>query len=94
MNELVDIEGHEEATEWSFEGGAQGDGHVYVQWKGTNVCMDFTCPRCGFGGHIDADFVYEILCGECGQLFKVSCKVGIKAISEEAGMMTDPAVPE
>jgi hypothetical protein len=42
--------------------------HGWIQWKGTDVCMDFNC-QCGFGGHIDADFVYHIRCPQCDKVY-------------------------
>jgi hypothetical protein len=38
--------------------------HVFVQWKGTDVCLDFFCD-CGGGGHYDGDFAYGLRCSEC-----------------------------
>ena len=43
-------------------------GHVCIQWKGTKVCMDFTCA-CGRDGHIcGEDFAYQVQC-PCGRLW-------------------------
>ena len=35
--------------------------HGWIQWKGTNVCMDIHC-KCGMLTHIDADFAYHVKC--------------------------------
>jgi hypothetical protein len=48
---------------------ADGKGHGWVQWKGTDLCMDFLCPSCGSRSHIDGYFAYIIECGHCSQLF-------------------------
>lgn len=45
---------------------------VFLQWKGTDACFDFTCS-CGNSGHIDADFAYYIECGSCGQIWRMPC---------------------
>jgi hypothetical protein len=42
---------------------------VFIQWKGSDVCLDFTCRRCGFGGHLDADFAYAVRCPSCRRVF-------------------------
>ena len=42
--------------------------HAFIQWKGTDVCMDFYCS-CGGYGHIDGMFVYYIKCADCGQVY-------------------------
>lgn len=43
--------------------------HAFIQWKGTDVCMDFHCD-CGAWHHIDAFFVYAVRC-TCGQLWEM-----------------------
>ena len=43
--------------------------HGWIQWKGTDVCMDLHC-ECGFRGHYDGDFCYHIKCPECGQVYE------------------------
>lgn len=48
----------------------RGEGSAWVQWKGTDVCMDVHC-RCGTMGHIDASFAYFYKCLKCGVLFAV-----------------------
>jgi len=39
--------------------------HGWIQWKGTDVCMDIYCPHCGEHTHLDADFAYTVRCGAC-----------------------------
>jgi hypothetical protein len=38
--------------------------HAFVQWKGTDVCMDFRCD-CGADCHFDGDFAYFVRCPKC-----------------------------
>lgn len=45
--------------------------HVWIQWKGTDVCMDVYC-ECGTHGHIDGDFTYSVKCADCGRAYQVS----------------------
>lgn len=49
-------------------------GHGWIQWKGTNVCMDITC-KCGEHDHIDAEFLYAVTCRACGATFAVGQNV-------------------
>lgn len=35
---------------------------TFIQWKGTEVCMDWYCPACGKHNHEDRDFMYEVEC--------------------------------
>ena len=40
--------------------------HVFLQWKGTNACLDFYCA-CGRQWHFDGYFARDLTCGHCGQ---------------------------
>lgn len=40
--------------------------HVFIQYKGTDICLDFRC-ECGAVGHFDGDFAYALRCAECGE---------------------------
>lgn len=42
--------------------------HGWIQWKGTDVCVDIHCI-CGVHGHIDDDFVYSVICKGCGRKY-------------------------
>lgn len=67
---------------------------AYLQWKGTDACIDIACLNCGNDGHFDRDFLYEWTCGRCGQLHEMSSFVRYRAIGPGEGRMTDPAVLE
>lgn len=43
--------------------------HGWIQWKGTDVCMDVKCA-CGEHTHIDEEFCYHIKCGKCGRVYE------------------------
>ena len=43
--------------------------HAWIQWKGTDVCMDVHC-KCGESMHFDGDFCYYIKCPVCGQVYE------------------------
>lgn len=38
------------------------DWKTFIQWKGTDVCMDWICDECGKHNHEDRDFMYEVQC--------------------------------
>lgn len=38
--------------------------YAFIQWKGTDVCMDFNC-ECGTSCHFDGDFAYTVQCPQC-----------------------------
>ncbi len=81
---------HEPVTEWpadpmKFDRDVpdDGEGHAWIQWKGTNVCMDVRC-RCGARGHVDADFAYFYRCAACGGTFCVGQTVRLYQIEPAA----------
>ena len=43
--------------------------HGWIQWKGTDVCMDLQC-KCGYLSHYDGDFLYHIKCVSCGTIYE------------------------
>ena len=61
--------------------------HGWIQWEGTDVCMDVHCI-CGTHGHIDADFAYFLKCNDCGRVYITSNYVQlIEAEPEEIATM-------
>jgi hypothetical protein len=43
---------------------------VGVQWKGTDVCLDFVCS-CGQEGHFDGYGAYALKCPKCESVFEM-----------------------
>jgi hypothetical protein len=56
---------------------------TFIQWKGTNVCMDWTCPTCGENQHTDGDFCYYLRCCSCGQYCHVGTNVTLTAVTPQ-----------
>jgi hypothetical protein len=48
--------------------------HAFIQWKGTDVCMDFHCA-CGEHCHFDGDFAYAVQCPHCATVWEMPCYV-------------------
>lgn len=48
--------------------------HGWIQWKGTNVCIDLRC-KCGHLGHVDDEFFYGYQCPACGTKYHVGAYV-------------------
>ena len=46
--------------------------YAFIQWKGTNVCMDFHC-ECGAHCHFDGDFAYAVKCPHCEVVWEMPC---------------------
>ena len=65
---------------WELQEMYTGKPHGWVQWKGTDVCMDVHC-KCGEHTHIDANFAYHVKCGKCGTVY--ACNGHIEFIELE-----------
>jgi len=50
------------------------DAGGWIQWKGTDVCIDITC-ECGANGHIDGDFAYQVDCPYCGRKYLLGSNI-------------------
>jgi hypothetical protein len=58
------------------------DAHGWIQWKGTQVCIDITC-KCGESYHLDEEFMYHVKCSKCGRLYE--CGGNIKLYEIDPG---------
>lgn len=65
--------------EFPFTTPVGSDAYCFIQWKGTDLCMDLNCP-CGHSGHIDGDFVYYVRCPECGSVYQMGTQVILKKV--------------
>lgn len=66
--------------------------HGWIQWKGTNVCVDLHCV-CGTLGHVDGDFVYQVKCNDCGQHYAMGMNIVLAPMSEEQVKAAKAAYP-
>lgn len=53
---------------WNIQETYKGKPHGWIQWKGTDVCMDIYCA-CGHHSHIDAEFAYHVECPKCHKVY-------------------------
>lgn len=56
--------------------------HGWIQWKGTDVCIDLHCS-CGYHGHVDSAFFYYYKCPKCKQQYAVSSHVKLIPLTPE-----------
>jgi hypothetical protein len=56
--------------------------HGWIQWKGTNVCIDLQC-ECGAAPHFDGEFFYYFRCADCGKTYAVGQYVKLVEIPAE-----------
>ena len=54
---------------------------MFIQWKGTDVCLDFEC-QCGANGHFDGMFAYYLRCPECGAIYRMGTQVIAKRMDD------------
>jgi hypothetical protein len=67
---------------WDRQDMMEGKPHGWIQWKGTQVCMDVYC-KCGFHGHIDDDFVYNVKCPMCGTTYMCNGHIQLVELTED-----------
>ena len=77
---------HDEA--WSMQNTYSDQSHGWIQWKGTDVCIDLHCD-CGHHGHVDAAFFYHYKCGGCGQYYEVNSHIRLDKIQPVDGAVED-----
>lgn len=54
----------------------------WIQWKGTDVCMDMYC-KCGYHGHMDTDFLYHYECPKCKTKYAVGQNIKLIELTSE-----------
>ncbi len=59
-----------------------GRPHGWIQWKGTNVCIDLHCS-CGEHLHYDGDFLYYFLCPHCDKLWEMGTHIPIYEVAAD-----------
>lgn len=56
--------------------------HGWIQWQGTQVCMDVYCA-CGAHLHADAEFCFYVKCGACGQVYECGGHIKLWPVNHE-----------
>jgi len=56
--------------------------HGWIQWKGTDVCVDLHCA-CGHHGHFDGYFFYFYECPACRAKYALGQNVKLIPLTEE-----------
>ena len=56
--------------------------HGWIQWKGTDVCIDLHCS-CGYHGHIDGDFLYFYECPKCHAKYALASHIKLIPLTPE-----------
>jgi len=66
---------------WSMQETYAGKPHGWVQWKGTEVCMDVHCV-CGYHSHIDVAFAYNVQCPKCKRVYMCNGHIELIELEE------------
>jgi len=67
---------------WEMQETYKDNPHGWVQWKGTDVCMEVYC-KCGYHSHIDADFAYFVKCPQCGTVYMCNAHIELIEVEQE-----------
>lgn len=67
---------------WNIQETYKNKPHGWVQWKGTDVCMDIHC-KCGCMSHVDAGFAYHVKCPECGAVYMCNGHIELIELEQE-----------
>ena len=66
---------------WKIQDTHKDKPHGWIQWKGTDVCMDVHC-KCGKLSHIDSTFAYNVKCGYCGTIYMTNGHIELIELEE------------
>lgn len=55
---------------------------AWLQWKGTDACMDVFCV-CGALGHLDGSYSYRIVCSACGRTYWANGHIELIPLTDE-----------
>ncbi len=69
---------------WDKQQKFENESHGWIQWKGTDVCIDIHCI-CGFLSHFDGDFMYVIQCPICDRKYFVNGHIELIEIEDAEG---------
>lgn len=58
----------------------------FIQWKGTDICMDFYC-ECGHQNHYDGYFAYHVICAKCRQIYKLATSIKMEKVDSAESPM-------
>jgi hypothetical protein len=75
-------------TAWATQELPGSEAGMYIQWKGTDVCLDFYC-KCGKHCHYDGYFAYVVQCPSCDRVYELGQRVIARQTNKSH---TDPVI--
>lgn len=77
---------------WEMQETYKGLPHGWIQWKGTDVCMDVYC-KCGKHFHIDDEFAYFVKCPVCKTIYHCNGHIElIEVIKDPIACVVGPEI--
>jgi hypothetical protein len=74
------------ARRWQIVRTAGSDATMFIQWKGTDVCLDFHCPcqpeDTAYSSHLDGFFAYFVRCPRCGAVYEMGTQVIARRLAD------------
>ena len=65
-----------------YEKFPNSDGRMFLQWKGSEVCIDFQC-KCGGHWHFDGWFASPATCPLCYRKYDLGTQVKMVCINDD-----------
>lgn len=72
---------------------------VFIQWKGTNACLDLHClcdapdERSGVG-HFDGYHAYALRCVRCGRIYELPQELALTLVDERTPYEPQDVYPD
>ncbi len=65
---------------------------AWIQWKGTQVCMDVYCS-CGWVSRVDDGFAYYFRCPNCSKLWSIGASLRLHELTPEEVAIVEAESP-
>lgn len=75
--------------EHPFTRPAGSDASMFIQWKGTDLCVDFTCGACNENCHFDGMFAHHLRC-PCGAVYELGTQVIARRLPDDEATDATP----
>jgi hypothetical protein len=60
----------------------------WLQWKGTDACIDLTCKACGHDDHVDDEFLYFWRCPKCQIWWRLEPEITLTQVTGDHDFTT------
>lgn len=84
----MEVETKDAPEKFPFTRPEGSDASMFLQWKNTQICLDFYCP-CGCEPHGDGWGPSFIKCPGCGSVYELGTQVIVRKLPAEE----EPRIP-